>query len=188
MPKNDNDTKLYSLMPLRDIVVFPHMVAPLVVGRRKSIQALEDAMEKRTEIFLVSQKESTIDEPTEDGIYTCGTLAVVMQLLRLPDGTIKALVEGKRRAEIVSFVPNENFFQVEVKEFPDEEEVTREMLAYERELRKYFSEFAAINKKIAKGGGNFFNIKTIKKKEPKIKVLEHELLASTLSYLMLAPW
>ncbi len=150
MPKSDNDTKLYPLMPLRDIVVFPHMVAPLVVGRRKSIQALEDAMEKRTEIFLVSQKESTIDEPTEDGIYTCGTLAVVMQLLRLPDGTIKALVEGKRRAEIVSFVPNDNFFQVEVKEYPQEEDVSREILAYERELKKYFGEFAAINKKIAK--------------------------------------
>ena len=91
-----------------------------------------------------------MDEPAEDGIYTTGTLAVVMQLLRLPDGTIKALVEGKSRGEIVSFVPNENFFQVEVRHFPDEEEFTPELIAYERELRKYFSEFAVINKKIAK--------------------------------------
>ncbi|MBM9603026.1 endopeptidase La [Desulfopila inferna] len=150
MPSNDNTTKLYPLMPLRDIVVFPHMVAPLVVGRRKSIQALEDAMQKRTEIFLVTQRDSTIDEPEEDGVYTTGTLAVVMQLLRLPDGTIKALVEGKGRGEIVSFVPNDNFFQVEVRQFEEEEEVTREVVAYERELRKYFSEFASINKKIAK--------------------------------------
>ncbi len=150
MPKKKSDTKLYPLMPLRDIVVFPHMVAPLVVGRRKSIQALEDAMQKRTEIFLVTQMDSTIDEPNEDGIYTTGTLAVVMQLLRLPDGTIKALVEGKSRGEIVSFVPNDNFFQVEVSEFPKDEEITREVIAYERELRKYFAEFATINKKIAK--------------------------------------
>ncbi len=150
MPKNESNTKLYPLMPLRDIVVYPHMVAPLVVGRRKSIQALEDAMQKRTEIFLVTQKDSTEDEPNEDGIYAIGTLAVVMQLLRLPDGTIKALVEGKGRGEIISFVPNENFFQVEVKEFPKDEEITREIIAYERELRKYFAEFATINKKIAK--------------------------------------
>jgi ATP-dependent Lon protease len=150
MPKNETNTKLYPLMPLRDIVVFPHMVAPLVVGRRKSIQALEDAMQKRTEIFLVTQKDSTIDEPEEDGVFRKGTLAVVMQLLRLPDGTIKALVEGKERGEIVSFVPNDNFFQVEVKQFEEEEEITREVVAYERELRKYFSEFASINKKIAK--------------------------------------
>lgn len=150
MSNNDNDTKLYPLMPLRDIVVFPHMVAPLVVGRKKSIQALEDAMQKRTEIFLISQKDSTIDEPGQDGIYRSGTLATVMQLLRLPDGTIKALVEGKRRAEIVSFVPNDNFFQVEVREYFEEGVVSSEMVAYDRELRKYFKEFAAINKKIAR--------------------------------------
>lgn len=150
MPKKESETKLYPLMPLRDIVVFPHMVAPLVVGRRKSIQALEDAMQKRTEIFLVTQKDSTMDDPDEDGIYMTGTLAVVMQLLRLPDGTIKALVEGKQRGEIVSFVPNDNFFQVEVAAFEEKEVTTPEILAYERELRKYFTEFANINKKIAK--------------------------------------
>ena len=110
MPEITNNTKLYPLMPLRDIVVFPHMVAPLVVGRKRSIQALEDAMEKRTEIFLVTQKDSSIDDPEQDNIYKTGSLATVMQLLRLPDGTIKALVEGTGRGEIVSFVPNDNFF------------------------------------------------------------------------------
>ena len=150
MSNSEEKTKLYPLMPLRDIVVFPHMVAPLVVGRRKSIQALEDAMEKRTEIFLVTQKDSTVDEPDEDGVFVTGTLAVVMQLLRLPDGTIKALVEGKSRGEIVSFVPNDNFFQVEVQHLEEESEPTPEVLAYERELRKKFGEFATINKKIAK--------------------------------------
>ena len=89
-----SETKLYPLMPLRDIVIFPHMVAPLVVGRKQSIQALEDAMEKRTEIFLVTQINAGEDEPGPAGIHRVGTLASVMQLLRLPDGTIKALVEG----------------------------------------------------------------------------------------------
>jgi len=137
-------------MPLRDIVIFPHMVAPLVVGRKKSILALEDAMEKRTEILLVTQKDSAIDDPEPDGIYGYGTLASVMQLLRLPDGTIKALVEGKTRARIVSYVPNDNFLQVEVEELDDEVERTEEFIAYERELRKFFEEFANSNKKIAK--------------------------------------
>ncbi|KAB2891613.1 MAG: endopeptidase La [Desulfobulbaceae bacterium] len=143
-------TKLYPLMPLRDIVIFPHMVAPLVVGRKRSIQALEDAMEKRTEILLVAQKDSTVDEPGEKEIYSYGTLASVMQLLRLPDGTIKALVEGKTKARIVSFVPNDRFMQAEVEEIPDIVEKTGELMAYERELRKFFDEFANTNKKIAK--------------------------------------
>lgn len=143
-------TKLYPLMPLRDIVIFPHMVAPLVVGRKRSIQALEDAMEKRTEILLVAQKDSTVDEPGEKEIYSYGTLASVMQLLRLPDGTIKALVEGKTKARIVSFVPNDRFLQAEVEEIPDIIEQTSELMAYERELRKFFDDFANTNKKIAK--------------------------------------
>jgi ATP-dependent Lon protease len=150
MENEKSSTKLYPLMPLRDIVIFPHMVAPLVVGRRKSIQALEDAMEKRTEIFLVTQKDSSVDEPKKNQIYGTGTLAVVMQLLRLPDGTIKALIEGKRRGRIVSYVPNDNFLQVEVSELPEQVEISGEVLAYERELRKFFDEFATINKKISK--------------------------------------
>ncbi|HSO09676.1 MAG TPA: endopeptidase La, partial [Desulfoprunum sp.] len=143
-------TKLYPLMPLRDIVIFPHMVAPLVVGRKRSIQALEDAMEKRTEILLVAQKDSTVDEPSEKEIYSYGTLASVMQLLRLPDGTIKALVEGKTKARIVSFVPHDRFLQAEVEEIPDVVVKNSELLAYERELRRFFDEFANTNKKIAK--------------------------------------
>lgn len=143
-------TKLYPLMPLRDIVIFPHMVAPLVVGRKQSIQALEDAMEKRTEIFLVTQKSAAVDDPGPDGIYQVGTLASVMQLLRLPDGTIKALVEGKTRAKIVSHLPHGQFMQVELIELPDEVIVSSKVIAYERELRKFFEEYANTNKKIAK--------------------------------------
>ncbi len=143
-------TKLYPLMPLRDIVIFPHMVAPLVVGRKKSIQALEDAMEKKTDILLVTQMKSSVDEPNSDDIYSFGTLASVMQLLRLPDGTIKALVEGKTRAKIISYVPHDEFIQAEVEERLDDTTPSGKMVAYERELRKFFEEFAAGNKKIAK--------------------------------------
>ncbi len=146
----ESETKLYPLMPLRDIVIFPHMVAPLVVGRTRSIEALEDAMEKRTEIFLVTQKESKIDDPTEKEMNTVGTLAVVMQLLRLPDGTIKALVEGKKRAKIVSFISSATFLQVEVQELPETEDTGGQVLAYDRELRKIFDEFCEATKKLPK--------------------------------------
>ena len=135
-------------MSLRDIVIFPHMVAPLVVGRTKSICALEDSMEKRTEILLVTQKDSKVDDPSEDEIYKTGTLAVVMQLLRLPDGTIKALVEGKRKAEIVSFVPHDDFLQAEVSFREDRESDKRETEVFVRRLRKQFESFADVHRKI----------------------------------------
>lgn len=143
-------TKLYPLMPLRDIVIFPHMVAPLVVGRKKSIQALEDAMEKKTDILLVTQQKSSVDDPETEDLYSYGTLAAVMQLLRLPDGTIKALVEGKTRAKIVSYVPHEKFLQAEVDERIDNTEPSADLTAHERELRSIFEVYAATNKKIAK--------------------------------------
>jgi ATP-dependent Lon protease len=143
-------TKLYPLMPLRDIVIFPHMIAPLVVGRAQSIQALEDAMEKKTAILLVTQKKSSVDEPKPLDLHSVGTLATVMQLLRLPDGSIKALVEGKTRAKIVSYVPHDNFLQAEVQEDPDEFVGTGELTVFDRELRTFFENFAANNKKITK--------------------------------------
>jgi ATP-dependent Lon protease len=137
-------------MPLRDLVIFPHMVAPLVVGRKKSIQALEDAMEKKTDILLVTQKKAAVDDPDIEDLYEFGTLATVMQLLRLPDGTIKALVEGRSRAKIISYLPNDNFLQAEVEERRDSPEQATALLAYERELRRFFDEFAASNKKIGR--------------------------------------
>jgi ATP-dependent Lon protease len=137
-------------MPLRDLVIFPHMVAPLVVGRKKSIAALEDAMEKKTAILLVTQKKSAVDDPESGDLYEYGTLATVMQLLRLPDGTIKALVEGQSRAKLVSYVPHKDFLQVEVEEREDDITPTAAIVAYERELRKFFETFAFGNKKIAK--------------------------------------
>ena len=102
------------LLPLRDVVVFPHMVVPLFVGREKSIKALEHAMSLEKSIFLCTQKEAKVDEPQEIDIHETGTIGTVLQLLRLPDGTVKALVEGRQRGRIEKFLENQDFFYVEV--------------------------------------------------------------------------
>ncbi len=142
----------YPLMPLRDIVLFPGMVAPLVVGRKKSIMALEAAMENRSLIFLVTQKDARVDEPEQRHLYSLGTLASVMQLLRLPDGTIKALVEGKRRAIIVGAFEGgqteEAFYSVRLVEAPDVDVERADVQAYLRELRKAFDLYSQANKKL----------------------------------------
>ena len=101
------------LLPLRDIVVFPYMVVPLFVGREKSIAALEDAMNKEKDILLAAQVNAKTNDPKPDDIFKVGTLAAIIQLLRLPDGTVKVLIEGKKRARIHQFLPNSTFFMVE---------------------------------------------------------------------------
>ncbi|MFW5968334.1 MAG: LON peptidase substrate-binding domain-containing protein, partial [Persicimonas sp.] len=108
-------TRRLPLLPLRDIIVFPSMVVPLFVGREKSIQALEEAMEADKTIALSAQKKSKTNSPTEDDIYRVGTLGKIVQLLRLPDGTVKVLVEGKQRIEIESFGDTEAYFEVEAR-------------------------------------------------------------------------
>ena len=138
----------YPMMSLRDIVLFPHMVAPLVVGRQKSIKALEEAMANRTEIFLATQKDAGDENPKQDGVHKVGTVAVVLQLLRLPDGTIKALVEGKRRARIIEYLPHEEFFRVEVEELLESSERPVETEAFVRQIRAVFAEYAKRSKKI----------------------------------------
>lgn len=149
---NELNTEIYPLMPLRDIVLFPGMVAPLVVGRKKSIMALEAAMANRSLIFLVTQKDARIDEPEQQHLFTLGTLASVMQLLRLPDGTIKALVEGKRRALIVGAFEggetDESYYSVRLVEAPDTDFDRADVAAYIRELRKTFEQYATNNKKL----------------------------------------
>jgi ATP-dependent Lon protease len=147
---SDSANKIYPLMPLRDIVIFPGMVAPLVVGRKKSIGALENAMENRSLILLVSQKDVETEDPHREHLYEVGTLATVMQLLRLPDGTIKALVEGKRRARISNFLETELYFSAEVEELPDIHTDGPEIEAYGRELKRVFEEFSLTNRKIPK--------------------------------------
>ena len=108
--------KVVPLLPLRDIIVFPHMVVPLFVGREKSINALEEAMGHEKDILPAAQKKAKTNDPTPDDIFTVGTLGTIIQLLRLPDGTVKVLVEGKRRARIKKFLPKDEFFLVEMEE------------------------------------------------------------------------
>jgi ATP-dependent Lon protease len=101
----------YPILPLRDIVVFPNMIVPLFVGRSKSIKALEYSEKNQKEILLVSQKDANIDDPEKKDIFKIGTIATVLQLLKLPDGTVKVLVEGIERSEITEFKNNKDFFE-----------------------------------------------------------------------------
>ena len=108
----NNPTQQLPLLPLRDLIIFPHMMMPLFVGREKSINALEDAMSKQSDIVLAAQKDAKTNNPDEKDIYQVGTVGTIIQLLRLPDGTVKVLVEGKRRVRIKNFVANEGHFVV----------------------------------------------------------------------------
>src|SRR5271170_5929892 len=110
---------LYPVLPLRDIVVFPHMIVPLFVGREKSVRALEDVMKEDKQILLVTQKNAAQDDPSASDIFTVGTVGTVLQLLKLPDGTVKVLVEGGSRARITSFTENQSFFQVFAEVIPE---------------------------------------------------------------------
>ena len=114
-----NRTNIIPLLPLRDVVVFPHMIVPLFVGREKSIAALESAMKYEKGIFMVAQKNAKKDDPSEEDIYSVGTIGVIIQLLRLPDGTVKVLVEGKARGAILEYVKNDDFFLVRVADIDD---------------------------------------------------------------------
>src|SRR3569832_2628455 len=109
----------YPVLPLRDIVVFPHMIVPLFVGREKSVRALEDVMKDDKQILLVTQKNAAQDDPSTSDIYSVGTIGTVLQLLKLPDGTVKVLVEGGQRARIVRFTDNEAFFQAYAEVIPE---------------------------------------------------------------------
>src|SRR6188472_1774559 len=112
--KGGSTVRTVPLLPLRDIIVFPHMVVPLFVGREKSISALEEAMNNDKEILLAAQKLAKTNDPSPDDIFAMGTVGTIIQLLRLPDGTVKVLVEGKKRARIERFIPNDAFFLCEV--------------------------------------------------------------------------
>ena len=114
------ETKILPVLPLRDIVVFPHMVVPLFVGREKSVKALDEIMKGEKQILLATQKNSVDDDPSPDAIYPIGVLASVLQLLKLPDGTVKVLVEGKGRARLTRFTDREDYFEAEAVEIEDE--------------------------------------------------------------------
>ncbi|MFP1633167.1 endopeptidase La [Zhengella sp. ZM62] len=139
----------YAVLPLRDIVVFPHMIVPLFVGREKSIRALEDVMGGDKQILLATQKDASVDDPGPDGIYDIGTLATVLQLLKLPDGTVKVLVEGSARARVTAFTGREDFHEadIELLDEPAEEEIELEALA--RSVVADFENYVKLNKKIS---------------------------------------
>ena len=139
---------LVPLLPLRDIIVFPHMVVPLFVGREKSIAALEEAMNKEKDVLLVAQVNAKTNDPRDEDIYKVGTLGTIIQLLRLPDGTVKVLIEGKRRARIKRFVPHPSYFLVEVEEIIENREVTVEMEALIRSIKNSFETYVKLNKRI----------------------------------------
>ena len=140
----------YPLLPLRDIVVFPNMVVPLFVGREKSIKALEYAMSHEKEVFLSAQKDAKVDNPSKKDIYFVGTLGSVLQLLRLPDGTVKALIEGKHKARVEGFLNDYDFFMVDVQKFSTEYEMTPETKALMRTVNACFEEYGKLNEKIGK--------------------------------------
>jgi ATP-dependent Lon protease len=136
------------LLPLRDIIVFPHMVSQLFVGRERSINALDAAMARDKDIFLAAQKNAKTNEPTPDDIFQVGTLGTVMQLLRLPDGTVKVLVEGKRRARIKRFAQTDEFFLVEVDEMSEGWTRGVEVEALMRSVQAAFEMYVKLNKKV----------------------------------------
>jgi len=141
-------THSYPVLPLRDIVVFPHMIVPLFVGREKSVRALEDVMAEDKQILLSSQIDPSVDDPTADGIYRSGVLANVLQLLKLPDGTVKVLVEGRTRVRITEFLENDRFFEAraeELRETPGDAEVVEALL---RTVGEEFERYAKIKKNI----------------------------------------
>ncbi|MBO6559103.1 MAG: endopeptidase La [Nisaea sp.] len=144
----ETGTASYPVLPLRDIVVFPHMIVPLFVGRDKSVRALEDVMKDDKQILLVTQKNAADDDPSPDEIYTVGTIGTVLQLLKLPDGTVKVLVEGVQRARITDFKDNEDFFEAyaEVMTDADSDEPEKEALA--RAVVSQFEQYIKLNKKI----------------------------------------
>jgi ATP-dependent Lon protease len=139
---------LYPVLPLRDIVVFPHMIVPLFVGREKSVRALEDVMKDDKQILLVTQKNAAQDDPSTADIFLVGTIGTVLQLLKLPDGTVKVLVEGGQRARIQRFADNEMFFQAHAEVIGEKPGAHAEIEALSRTVVAQFEQYIKLNKKI----------------------------------------
>jgi len=137
------------VLPLRDVVVYPHMVIPLFVGRDKSIQALDAAMEKDKQILLVAQKSADVDDPAIKDIHNIGTLSTILQLLKLPDGTIKVLVEGNRRASVSEIFEDQEYFTAYYSVIEDTgTEKARELEVLARSVMGVFDQYVKLNKKI----------------------------------------
>jgi len=137
------------VLPLRDVVVYPYMVIPLFVGRDKSIQALDAAMADNKQILLVAQRSADVDDPRPSDLYEVGTLANILQLLKLPDGTVKVLVEGSQRAELSRFVEGEGYLGAEISPTEEKAELPeREMEVLMRSATDLFDQYVKLNKKV----------------------------------------
>ncbi len=143
------ESRAYPVLPLRDIVVFPHMIVPLFVGREKSIKALEEVMRSDTFILLATQKNASDDDPATDSIYTVGTLASVLQLLKLPDGTVKVLVEGAARARVTKYTDREDYYEAEATVIADTAGDQVEAEALSRSVINEFEGYVKLNKKVS---------------------------------------
>lgn len=140
--------ELYPVLPLRDVVVFPHMVVPLFVGRDKSVRALEDVMKNDRQVLLLTQRDASEDDPTSDAIYEVGTIGTVLQLLKLPDGTVKVLVEGGKRARVTGYAEGDSFFQAYAEVLPEVNEDEKELDALSRSVVAQFEQYIKLNRKI----------------------------------------
>ena len=143
-----SESNILAVLPLRDVVVYPHMVIPLFVGRDKSIRAFESAMADAKQILLVAQRSAADDDPSVDGIHEVGTVSNILQLLKLPDGTIKVLVEGVSRARTIEFVDTENFFSARIEALEPEPISDREAEVLTRSLMGQFDQYVKLNKKV----------------------------------------
>ncbi len=143
-----SEPRLLPLLPLRDIVVFPHMMVPLYVGRTRSINAVEEAMRGNREILLAAQKKAKTNEPTPEDIFMVGTVGQVMQHIKRPDGTVKVLVEGRRRTRIRRFIANESFFLAEVEDLPERNEPSVELDALVRTAQDTFDNYARLSRRL----------------------------------------
>jgi ATP-dependent Lon protease len=142
------DGQSSGVLPLRDIVVFPHMIVPLFVGREKSVRALEEVMKEEKQILLLTQKSAGDDDPNADGLFRIGTMATVLQLLKLPDQTVRVLVEGKSRAQVKSFSPRADFFEAIIEPVKEEDGAQQEAEALVRSVKANFENYIKLNKKI----------------------------------------
>jgi ATP-dependent Lon protease len=141
-------TRFLPILPLRDIVVFPQRIVPLFVGREKSVAALEAAMGADRELFLVAQLDPSEDDPDREAMYDLGVIATAMQLLKLPDGTVRVLVEGAKRARLVNLAPSEGYLIAEVEEVDEEAADGAETQALMRSVVDQFENYAKLNKRL----------------------------------------
>jgi ATP-dependent Lon protease len=148
MSPDKNKTADLPLLPLRDLIIFPHMMMPLFVGREKSINALEEAMTKQTDIVLVAQKDAKTNTPGVDDIYRVGTVGSIIQLLRLPDGTVKVLIEGKTRVEVKKFLDEDAYYKVQVEYLEEDNVDDLEAQALIRSVKTTFEKYVKLNKRI----------------------------------------